>query len=86
MTTKHAKSMLHQILFFYMKSISELNSCHGLCMHNQYHTHSTVNEVPEISVQDCAQAVAMATKHAKLQIVCRRNTYLAANSSIFQSM
>ena len=28
--------------------------------------HSTVDEVPEVSVQDRAQAVAMATKHSKI--------------------
>ena len=28
--------------------------------------HSTADGVPEISVQDCAQAVAMATKHTKI--------------------
>ena len=33
--------------------------------------HSTVNGVSENSVQDRAQAVAMATKHPKLSIVCR---------------
>ena len=30
--------------------------------------HSTVNGVPENSNQDCAQAIAMATKHSKLKL------------------
>ena len=42
---------------------------------------STVYGVPENSVQDRAQAVAMATKHSKLSFVCQRNPYLDAHSS-----
>ena len=43
--------------------------------------HSTVDGVPEISVSDPAQAVALATKHPELLLVCRRNPYLDAHSS-----
>ena len=35
--------------------------------------HSTVNGVSEISVQVRAQAVAMATKHPHISLVCRKN-------------
>ena len=43
--------------------------------------HSTVDGVSEISVQVRAQAVAMATKHPDISLVCRRNPYLDAHSS-----
>ena len=43
--------------------------------------HGTVDGVPEISVQVRAQAVAMATKHPHISLVCRRNPYLDAYSS-----
>ena len=43
--------------------------------------HSTVNDVSENSVQVRAQAVAMATKHPELQVVCKENPYLDAHSS-----
>ena len=42
--------------------------------------YSTVNGVSEISVQVRAQAVAMATKHPHISLVCRRNPYLDAYS------
>ena len=35
----------------------------------------TVDGVPEISVQDCAQAVAMATKRPKLKVVCKKSLF-----------
>ena len=43
--------------------------------------HSTVDGVPEISVQDRAQAAAMATKHSELSFVCQRNPYSNAHFS-----
>ena len=42
--------------------------------------HNTVDGVSEISVQDRAQAVGMATKHPDLSVVCRRNLCLDAHS------
>ena len=36
--------------------------------------HSTVDKVPEISVQLRAQAVAMATKHSDIFFVCQRKS------------
>ena len=43
--------------------------------------HGTVNGVSENSVQVRAQAVAIATKHPDISLVCRRNPYLDAHSS-----
>ena len=43
--------------------------------------HSTVDGVPENSVQVRAQAVAMATKHSHITLVIQRNPYLDAYSS-----
>ena len=43
--------------------------------------HSTADGVPETSVQDCAQAVAMATKHPDISLVCQKNPHLDAHSS-----
>ena len=48
--------------------------------------HSTVDGVSEISVQVRAQAVAMATKHPDISLVCGRNPYLNAHSSWFRSL
>ena len=36
--------------------------------------HGTVDKVPEISIQVRAQAVAMATKHSYITLVCRRKS------------
>ena len=43
--------------------------------------YSIVNGVSENSVQVRAQAVAMATKHPDILLVCRSNPYLDAYSS-----
>ena len=43
--------------------------------------HSTVDGVSEISIQDRAQAIAMATEHPELSFVCQRNLYLDAHFS-----
>ena len=43
--------------------------------------HIMIIGVSEISVQVRAQAVAMATKHPELQVVCKGNIYLDAHSS-----
>ena len=52
------------------------------CAHTTIITcHSTVDGLLEISVQVCAQAVAMATKHPHISLVCRRNPYADAYSS-----
>ena len=52
------------------------------CAHTTIITcHCTVDGVLEISVQVCAQAVAMATKHLHISLVCRRNLYADAYSS-----
>ena len=42
--------------------------------------YSTVDGVSEISVQIRAHAVAMATKHPHISLVCRRNPYFNAYS------
>ena len=42
--------------------------------------HSTVDGVSENSVQDRAQAVAMATKHLDTSFVCQKNLCLDAHS------
>ena len=42
--------------------------------------HSTVDGVLEISVQGCAQVVAMATEHSEL-FICQRNPCLDAHFS-----
>ena len=44
-------------------------------------SHSTVNGVPENSVQVRAQAVAIATEHSDIKLVGRKNPYLDAYSS-----
>ena len=43
--------------------------------------HSTFDGVSENSVQERAQAVAMATKHPELQVVRKENPCLDAHSS-----
>ena len=43
--------------------------------------HSTINGGPENSVQDCAQAVAMTTKHSQLTFLCLKHTCSDANFS-----
>ena len=43
--------------------------------------HSTLDAVPEISVQVRAPAVAMATKHPDLQFVLQKNLHLDAHCS-----
>ena len=43
--------------------------------------HSTLDGVSKISVQVRAQAVAMATKHPDISLVCQRNPYLNAHFS-----
>ena len=48
--------------------------------------YSTLDGVSEISVQVRAQAVAMATKHPELYVVCKGNIYLDVHSSRFRSL
>ena len=43
--------------------------------------HSTLDGVSENSVQDRAQAVAMATTHTQLTVYCLKHTYPEAYSS-----
>ena len=64
-----------------MQTPPDCNLCDGMCTHINLTSHSTIDGVPEINVQDYAQAVAMATKHAKSYIACRRNPCLDAHFS-----
>ena len=63
MTTKHTKLILHQIMFIWMNT-SELDPCDGFFI---------VSKLPNNSVQDRAQAVAMTTKHARAKFVSQKN-------------
>ena len=85
MTAKHAKSMLHQLMLISMKNSSELDLCDGLCTHVDITYHSILDGLPENSVYNCAQTVAMASKHAISRFVFSTNSYLDSNFSQFRS-
>ena len=81
MTTKKAK--INTVSNIAHLDEKNLNSNHvTACARTSNATcHSTVDGVLENSVQDRAQAVAMATKHPDISFVCQRNSCLDAHSS-----